>query len=120
MSILPVFTVIFVFGIYAAVNGVDVTGKDTNKLTVAKVYTVLSLFNIIQMPLRLLVVSISAIIDARASLTRMSKYFGYPDLDRKGFLPHTGFSVEISKVQFSYDHLPTRLYHEERQGELNH
>jgi hypothetical protein len=77
LSVLPLLTSMLVFGVYSALHGIDVTGKDSSKLTVAKVYTVLVLFNLMQVPMRLLVMAVVGLVDALASLERMSKLYGY-------------------------------------------
>ena len=58
---LPIFASIIIFGVYSALNGQD-------SLTSSKVYTVLSIFNLIATPMRLVVMTIINFMNARASL----------------------------------------------------
>ena len=58
---LPIFASIIIFGVYSALNGQD-------SLTSSKVYTVLSIFNLIATPMRLIVMTIINFMNARASL----------------------------------------------------
>ena len=61
MNMLPIFASIIIFGVYSALNGQD-------SLTSSKVYTVLSIFNLIATPMRLIVMTIINFMNARASL----------------------------------------------------
>ena len=61
MNMLPIFASIIIFGVYSALNGQD-------SLTSSKVYTVLSIFNLIATPMRLVVMTIINFMNARASL----------------------------------------------------
>jgi ATP-binding cassette subfamily C (CFTR/MRP) protein 1 len=64
MSMLPIFASIIIFAVYAAENGSD-------SLTPAKVYTVLSIFNLISGPMRLMVMTLINFMNATASLARI-------------------------------------------------
>lgn len=64
MSMLPIFASIIIFAVYAAENGSD-------SLTPAKVYTVLSIFNLISNPMRLMVMTLINFMNATASLARI-------------------------------------------------
>ena len=64
MSMLPIFASIIIFAVYAAENGSD-------SLTPAKVYTVLSIFNLISNPMRLMVMTLITFMNATASLARI-------------------------------------------------
>ena len=75
---LPIFSSILIFGIYSAVYGEDT-------LNSGKVYTVLSIFNLIATPMRLLVMTIINFMNARASLERVDHFFGYEEKSEEGF-----------------------------------
>jgi len=75
---LPIFTSIVIFGVYSSINGED-------SITPAKVYTVLSIFNLISTPMRLLVMTVVNYINAKASLTRVDHFFGYEEKSDEGF-----------------------------------
>jgi len=67
---LPIFASIIIFGVYSSIEGQD-------QLTSAKVYTVLSIFNLISVPMRLLIMTIINYMNAKASLDRVDHFFGY-------------------------------------------
>jgi ABC-type multidrug transport system fused ATPase/permease subunit len=77
MSMLPIFASIIIFGVYSAINGQE-------SLTSAKVYTVLSVFNLISTPMRLLVMVISSFVNAKASMDRVNHFFGYEEKNYEG------------------------------------
>jgi len=64
MNMLPIFASIVIFAVYAAEQG-------SEKLTPAKVFTVLSIFNLIATPMRLVVITLIHFINAKASLARI-------------------------------------------------
>lgn len=64
--ILPIFAMLITFAIYATYIGT---------LTVTKVFTVISLFRILQMPLWLFVSSVIMLAQSKASRLRMEKFF---------------------------------------------
>ena len=64
MNMLPIFSSIIIFAVYAAEEG-------EGSLTPAKVYTVLSIFNLIATPMRLVVIALINFMNAKASLTRI-------------------------------------------------
>lgn len=64
MNMLPIFSSIIIFGVYVAMNGEE-------SLTPAKVYTVLSIFNLIAIPMRLVVMTLINYMNAKASLDRV-------------------------------------------------
>jgi len=70
MNMLPIFASITIFGVYSAIYGQD-------SLTSAKVYTVLSIFNLISTPMRLLVMTVITYMNAKASMERVNHFFGY-------------------------------------------
>jgi len=70
MNMLPIFASIIIFGVYSAINGQDA-------LTSAKVFTVLSIFNLIATPMRLVIMTIINFVNAKASLDRVDHFFGY-------------------------------------------
>lgn len=76
-NMLPIFSSIIIFGVYVAVNGEE-------ELTTAKVYTVLSIFNLIAVPMRLLVMTLVYYINAKASLQRVEHFLGYEERKEEG------------------------------------
>lgn len=64
MNMLPIIASIIIFAVYAAIEGED-------NLTPAKVYTVLSLFNLISVPMRLIVITIIQLMNSTASIARI-------------------------------------------------
>ena len=64
--LLPVLTMLTVFSVYATFVG---------DLTVAKVFTVISLFRVLQMPLWTFVTALILFAQAKASIQRVSKFF---------------------------------------------
>ena len=70
MNMLPIFASILIFGIYTAMEGQDA-------LNASKVYSVLSIFNLISTPMRLLIMTVFQWMNARASLERVDHFFGY-------------------------------------------
>jgi len=72
MTMLPIFASIIIFGVYSAMEGQD-------KLNSAKVFTVLSIFNLISVPMRLLIMTIINFMNAKASLDRIDHFFGYEE-----------------------------------------
>lgn len=70
MNMLPIFSSIIIFAVYAAQEGAD-------QLTPAKVFTVLAIFNLISTPMRLIVITLINFMNAQASLARIEHFFGY-------------------------------------------
>jgi len=70
MNMLPILSSIVIFAVYSAQEGAD-------KLTPAKVFTVLSVFNLISTPMRLIIITLINFMNAQASLTRIEHFFGY-------------------------------------------
>eukprot|EP01022_Parablepharisma_sp_SALTPOND_P032721 TRINITY_DN860_c0_g1_i1.p1 TRINITY_DN860_c0_g1~~TRINITY_DN860_c0_g1_i1.p1 ORF type:complete len:1395 (-),score=158.52 TRINITY_DN860_c0_g1_i1:4121-8305(-) len=64
--IMPVFTMLIVFSLYATYVG---------ELTVAKVFTVISLFRILQMPIWTFVTAAILLAQSKASMMRIDKFF---------------------------------------------
>lgn len=64
--VLPIFTMVMVLSVYATAVG---------QLTVAKVFTVISLFKILQMPLWTFVTALICVLQVKASLQRVAKFF---------------------------------------------
>jgi ABC-type multidrug transport system fused ATPase/permease subunit len=77
MNMLPIFASIIIFGVYSALYGQD-------SLTSAKVYTVLSIFNLISTPMRLLIMTVINFINAKASMDRVNHFFGYEEKNFEG------------------------------------
>lgn len=77
MNMLPIFASIIIFGVYSALYGQD-------KLTSSKVYTVLSIFNLISVPMRLLIMTVINFINAKASMDRVNHFFGYEEKSYDG------------------------------------
>jgi hypothetical protein len=61
MNMLPIFSSIIIFGVYSALNGQE-------SLTSAKVFTVISIFNLIAVPMRLVIMTIINFMNDKASL----------------------------------------------------
>lgn len=61
MNMLPIFSSIIIFGVYSAMYGQE-------NLTSAKVFTVISIFNLIAVPMRLVILTIINFMNAKASL----------------------------------------------------
>lgn len=64
MNMMPIFASIVCFGIYVYQNG-------SEELSPAKAYTVLSLFNLMANPMRMLVMSLIQFANAKASMSRI-------------------------------------------------
>lgn len=77
MNMLPIFSSIIIFGVYSAINGQE-------NLTSAKVFTVLSIFNLIAVPMRLVIMTIINFMNAKASLDRVDHFFGYQEKSLEG------------------------------------
>ena len=77
MNMLPIFSSIVIFAVYVAIEGED-------KLTTAKVMTVLSIYNLIQTPMRLIVITLINFMNAKASLARVAHFLGYEERKMKG------------------------------------
>lgn len=78
MNMLPIFSSIIIFGVYSAAYGQD-------QLNSGKVYTVLSIFNLIASPMRLAIMTIINFMNAKASLERVDHFFGYEEKVEEGF-----------------------------------
>ena len=72
MNMLPIFSSIIIFGTYSSINGQE-------SLTSAKVFTVLSIFNLIAVPMRLVIMTVINFMNAQASLERVDHFFGYEE-----------------------------------------
>lgn len=70
MNMLPIFSSIIIFAVYVATEG-------EQSLTPAKVYTVLAIFNLIAVPMRLIVITLINFMNAKASLSRVEHFLGY-------------------------------------------
>ena len=77
MNMLPIFASIIIFAVFVAIEGEDA-------LSPAKVYTVLSIFNLIATPLRLVVMTAINFMNARASLTRVDHFLEYEEKNYEG------------------------------------
>jgi ABC-type multidrug transport system fused ATPase/permease subunit len=77
MNMLPIFASIIIFGVYSAVEGQE-------KLNSAKVYTVLSIFNLISVPMRMVIMTIINFMNAKASMERVDHFFGYEEKKMEG------------------------------------
>jgi ABC-type multidrug transport system fused ATPase/permease subunit len=74
---LPIFSSIIIFAVYVAMYGQE-------QLSTAKAYTVLSIFNLIANPMRLVVMSLINYMNAKASLERVEHFFGYDERSMEG------------------------------------
>ena len=70
MNMLPIISSIIVFAVYVALEGED-------QITPAKVYSVLSLFNLISGPMREIVSTLTNFMNVRASLARIDHFLQY-------------------------------------------
>lgn len=77
MNMLPIFSSIIIFGVFVAVEGQD-------KLTASKVFTVLSIYNLISTPMRLIVITLVHFMNSRASLARIEHFLGYEERSLEG------------------------------------
>ena len=77
LNMLPIFASIIIFAVFVAIEGEDA-------LTPAKVYTVLSIFNLIASPLRMLVNTVITFMNARASLQRVDHFLDYEEKNDEG------------------------------------
>lgn len=77
MNMLPIFSSIVIFAVFVSIEGED-------KLTSAKVYTVLSIYNLIATPMRLVVITLINYMNSRASLERVEHFLGYEEKNMDG------------------------------------
>jgi ATP-binding cassette subfamily C (CFTR/MRP) protein 1 len=70
LSMAPVLSSILAFGVYSYLNGAD-------KLTPAKVYSCLALFNLISNPMRLIMLAFIQFINTVAGLRRVDHFLNY-------------------------------------------
>lgn len=70
MNMMPVLASIIIFAVYVSVEGEE-------NLNSAMVYKVLSIFNLISNPMRLLVISLITYMNGKASLDRVEHFLGY-------------------------------------------
>jgi ABC-type multidrug transport system fused ATPase/permease subunit len=92
MSMLPIFASIIIFGVYSVLYGQD-------SLTSSKVYTVLSIFNLISTPMRLLIMTIVNFINAKASMDRVNHFFGYEEKNFEG-INDNDQELQIGDIEF--------------------
>lgn len=110
MNMLPIFASITIFGVYSAINGQD-------SLTSAKVYTVLSIFNLISTPMRLLVMTVITYMNAKASMERVNHFFGYEEKKYEGINENdqdlqTG-DIEFKDCIFQWESDEVKNHHKE-------
>jgi len=72
MNMIPIIASIVIFGLYSAIEGEDA-------ITSAKVYTVLSIFNMLSGPMRLSIITIQNFMSAQASLERIDHFIGFEE-----------------------------------------
>jgi ATP-binding cassette subfamily C (CFTR/MRP) protein 1 len=70
MNMLPIIASIIVFAVFVTLYG-------ALKLTPAKVYTTLSLFNLMSTPMRMLVMTLIQYTNSKAGLARLDHFFLY-------------------------------------------
>lgn len=73
---LPIFSSIIIFALF-----VKLYGEET--LTTSKVYTVLSTFNLISLPMRQIIVAFINLINGRVSLNRIEKFLDAEEKNEK-------------------------------------
>eukprot|EP00829_Urostomides_striatus_P002008 TRINITY_DN1216_c0_g4_i1.p1 TRINITY_DN1216_c0_g4~~TRINITY_DN1216_c0_g4_i1.p1 ORF type:complete len:459 (-),score=35.35 TRINITY_DN1216_c0_g4_i1:43-1419(-) len=94
----PIFTMLIVFAVYSTAIGT---------LSVAKVFTVISLFKILQMPLWTLVTALILLAQTKASMTRVEKFYSLSAntsnalVNKNADIP-TG-TIIIEKAQFAWE-----------------
>jgi ABC-type multidrug transport system fused ATPase/permease subunit len=77
MNMLPIVASVIVFTVFVQVHGADSLKTET-------VYTTISLFNLMSNPMRMLVMTVVQYANAKASLTRVDHFFGYPEAKTDG------------------------------------
>ena len=92
MNMLPIFSSIIIFGVYSAMNGQEA-------LTPAKVFTVISIFNLIAVPMRLVIMTIINFMNAKASLERIDHFFGYEERKLDG-LNFDDTDLQVGDIKF--------------------
>ena len=106
-TVIPIAISIGVFGIYAA-NG--------NDLSPAKAYTVLSLFNLLQMPLRMVMMVLMTLANSMASLKRLDHFskceerIVEPNFDDSSLAPG---QIIIKNADYSWDTVQSKIHDEE-------
>lgn len=92
MNMLPIFASIIIFGVYSALYGQET-------LTSARVYTVLSIFNLISTPMRLLIMTVMNFINAKASMDRVNHFFGYEEKSFEG-INENDQDLQVGDIEF--------------------
>lgn len=92
MNMLPIFASIIIFGVYSAMYGQET-------LTSARVYTVLSIFNLISTPMRLLIMTVINFINAKASMDRVNHFFGYEEKSQEG-IDTNDQELQVGDIEF--------------------
>ena len=106
-TVVPIAISIGVFGIYAAQG---------NELSPAKAYTVLSLFNLLQMPLRMVMMVLMTFANSIASLKRLDHFSKCeervldPNYDDPSLAPG---QIIMKNADYSWDTLQSKLHDEE-------
>lgn len=77
MNMLPIFSSIIIFAVFVGIEGQEA-------LTSAKVFTVLSIYNLIATPMRLIVITLINYMNSKASLERVEHFLGYEERDFEG------------------------------------
>ena len=93
MNMLPIFSSIIIFGVYSAQNGQE-------SLTSAKVFTVISIFNLIAVPMRLVIMTVINFMNAKASLERVDHFFGYEERHLDG-LDFNDTDLQVGEIKFT-------------------
>jgi len=93
MNMLPIFSSIIIFGVYSAINGQE-------SLTSSKVYTVISIFNLIAVPMRLVIMTVITFMNAKASLERVDHFFGYEERSLEG-IDFNDSELQVGDIQFN-------------------
>jgi ATP-binding cassette subfamily C (CFTR/MRP) protein 2 len=110
MNMLPIFASIIIFGVYSALYGQE-------NLTSARVYTVLSIFNLISTPMRLLIMTVMNFINAKASMDRVNHFFGYEEKCFDGINENDQDlqvgDIEFKDCVFQWDSEEVKKHHKE-------
>ena len=93
MNMMPIMASILCFGMYVYFFG-------SESLTPAKAYTVLSLFNLMANPMRMLVMSLIQFANAQASMARLEHFFSYFETRNEG-VTLDDKSIEVGEIQIN-------------------
>eukprot|EP01015_Nassula_variabilis_P011398 TRINITY_DN1924_c0_g1_i10.p1 TRINITY_DN1924_c0_g1~~TRINITY_DN1924_c0_g1_i10.p1 ORF type:complete len:224 (+),score=64.41 TRINITY_DN1924_c0_g1_i10:2-673(+) len=96
-SVMDLFIVLTPFSISVAVFGTYIALG--NELTPAKAYTVLSLFNLMQIPLRVMIMTFVNLITAKVSLNRINHFMEAEEMEESQADKDFSQTLEVGEVQ---------------------